>query len=107
MKIRQGFVSNSSSSSFIIHKSAFESDKDMHEFLKELNDIRYEFSLSLLGDANAIKRYGHVMWGESGQNFYTQGNFIFVEQYSAPSKLFEVLSKYNIDSKNKNVFDIN
>lgn len=33
MKIRAGFVSNSSSSSFIIHKHAFTSDKARYEFI--------------------------------------------------------------------------
>jgi len=94
MKIREGFVSNSSSSSFIVHNSAFESQKQRDEFVNELMLIRNKFADE------------YDCWGESGETFRTEGNFILIESYSAPEELFEILCKYDINGKNPNVFDI-
>lgn len=95
MKIRNGFVSNSSSSSFIVHNSAFESQNQLAEFIKELTLIEKKF----------VDENGYSSWGEFDKTFNIEGNFIEIETYSAPVELFEILRKYNINNKNPNVFD--
>lgn len=95
MKIRNGFVSNSSSSSFIIHKSAFKNSKDWDEFIDRLNEIKTNEKKS--------SDYWDNSWGDSGNTFTTNKNFVIVEAMHAPEEVHSLLDEYNLDNDNQNV----
>lgn len=87
MKIRTGFVSNSSSSSFVIHKSAFKNENDMSKFIDDLEKIRNAYD---------------YRWGDSEKTFEVRGNMIFVEFNDVP-KVFDIIVKYGISEDDPNV----
>ena len=62
MKFRSGFVSNSSSSSFII-KRKYISDSQL-----EMIEKHFEYAKKLLEDMDEEKRKG--MWGGEGETFF-------------------------------------
>ena len=68
MKIRSGFVSNSSSSSFIVFTGNMKPKEieKLEEFLEEIEEE--------LGD----EAEG---WGESGRTWEQKGNFFIIETY--------------------------
>jgi len=82
MKIRQGFVSNSSSSSFIVSK-----DKviDWKELIKELEKLE-----------DKLKEQGKQSWGDNGETFEVQNDYISVETHYC-YEAYEVLDKQVID----------
>ena len=73
MKIRSGFVSNSSSSSFIIYTGnmSLENKKGLINYLNDL------LSDAESGDDEDLTEE----WGDSGRNFEINGNFIDIETY--------------------------
>ena len=64
MKIRSGFVSNSSSSSFIVFTGNMKQKeiRELKVFLTDIEDVGEE-------------------WGESGRTWEQKGNFFIIETY--------------------------
>lgn len=80
MKVRQCFVSNSSSSSYVIHKSEFPSEELFMKVIENLANLRDE------------SREDFYSWGESQRTFDVEGNYLFVETnyvYGLVEKAFE------------------
>lgn len=96
-KVRFGFVSNSSSSSYIIHKSEFPSEEVFQEVINELRKL--EITL------NNDETLGE--WGDSGRTFDYNQNYLMVETYYVYGHIhdaflkagvdFEKIPKYNMD----------
>lgn len=82
MKTRTGFVSNSSSSSFIIHKSTVE---DWKGFLQELYDLEER--------QKEISGKDHIYWGDSDYTYQVDGDFIRVQYHWEP-KAVDIVKKY-------------
>lgn len=99
MKIRSGFVSNSSSSSFVIHTSAFDTPEEEKEFLETLERAVIETAKE---HGEPIER---VAWGEDGGTFYKKGNMIYVQTYYAPDSVQKLYDKYWKKSP-ENIFDM-
>ena len=70
MKIRSGFVSNSSSSSFIVFTGNMKA-KEIQELKKFLTGIE---------DVGEEGEEGEE-WGESGRTWEQKGNFFIIETY--------------------------
>lgn len=89
MKIRQGHVSNSSSSSYIVHSSAIGKDNfnKLISFLQE-----YVKTHSTEGD--------WMYWGESYKTFEVQDQYLLVELFHAPEEVYKTFRKY-VDNSNK------
>lgn len=86
-KIRCCFVSNSSSSSFIIHSSAF-SSKD--EYYKAID------ALDKLVDTLSDNDYGEE-WGENGRNYSVSGDYLFIETYYVYYEILEAFENVGIN----------
>lgn len=96
-KVRLGFVSNSSSSSYIIHKSEFPSEGIFNKVIEELRVLE----IDLDNDENLGE------WGDSGRTFNYNQNYLMVETYYVYDHIheaflkagvdFEEISKYNMD----------
>jgi hypothetical protein len=73
MKIRNGFVSNSSSSSFVIRKSALNKEK-LDELLKILNKYNNTFETEFIENDKYISGYleshNHCFFGENDEGDY-------------------------------------
>ena len=82
MKIRDGFVSNSSSSSFIIHKS-FLTDKQYLHLTAWLNEMEEE-----------LEQFSY----ESGRTWSRENDYIFIETYDL-SGFSEKLQELGINEK--------
>ena len=67
MKIRNGFVSNSSSSSFVIWTKEVPQET-MKKLLDKLKEMKNDEEI---GDS----------WGDSGKSFYMKGYFLEIETY--------------------------
>lgn len=87
MKIRNGFVSNSSSSSFILHKSEV-TNEQWKNLLKELQNLKEELSNDevLIIDE----------WGESGRTFDYCGNYLIIETNRVYDHFSKIIKKLNI-----------
>ena len=83
MKIRNGFVSNSSSSSFIIHRS-YINEKQIKELSKLYDDLVAKEEL----------------YDEQGENFSIEDNYISFNAYGGQGILLEKLQTFGI-TKNK------
>lgn len=80
MKLRTGFVSNSSSSSFIIHRSY-------------LNDETIEKLKSLYNEGVASEQ----IYDENGENFRVTENYINFNGYSGLGEIFKLLRTKGVD----------
>lgn len=93
MKIRNGFVSNSSSSSFIMHASVFKTAEEEKEFFDVLKKAVQE----------EAKTYScspkEVSWGDKG-TFYKKGNMIVIELFAAPENVLGVVERFAKRSPN-------
>ena len=86
MKIRTGFVSNSSSSSFIVYTGNM-SREQIKQLEDTLEEIRIEMNKEYDEDYNAS-------WGESEQTWSKEGrNFYIIETYYLPGHLMDKLDK--------------
>jgi len=77
MKIRQGFVSNSSSSSFVIYKPIL--TKTQIEGIKDWYDKNEE-----------------EMYDDSGVHYFDEDNYICLSCHSKSDEFLEFLNKINI-----------
>lgn len=82
MKIRSGFVSNSSSSSFIVHKSTVE---EWQKLIGELSDLEEKQKEEQGSD--------YVSWGEDGYSFEVEKDFLRV-QYAWKPEAHDIVKKY-------------
>ena len=80
MKIRKGFVSNSSSSSFVIAKQVVG-----NEAYEEIKKVLYELDDTVDNDYS---------WGESGKTWDEQNNYLIIETHRAPEEVVNMVSKY-------------
>ena len=98
MKVRNGFVSNSSSSSFVIHKSAFKNDSEFEEFYDKLVEV----------DRNVDEEYEFpsYRWGDSEGKYEKYGNFIIIETFHAPKEVKDLIREYKITTASKDVYVI-
>lgn len=99
MKVRTCFVSNSSSSSFVIHlPSVMPSEKQRHDFMNELDRLREKDRDD--GESSS--------WGDSGETYYLEGNMLFIEMNHCPEWVNKLFVDYNLDpySENKNMIRI-
>lgn len=87
MKQRFGFVSNSSSSSFVIHKSEFPSEESFFTVIKLLSELREELEDEFSG------------WGENEQTFYTEDGYLFIETNYVYNHILDTFLKAGIDFK--------
>jgi hypothetical protein len=74
MKTRTGFVSNSSSSSFILHRKALDKEKWFDEIIEKLNKVESDYA-----------------WNDSGETFSVDNDYLLVGISNAPSKVREIL----------------
>ena len=96
-KVRFGFVSNSSSSSYIIHKSEFPSEEIFNKVIESLRNLKRD-----LDDEETLGE-----WGDSGRTFDYNQNYLMVETYYVYDHIhdaflkagvdFEEIQKYNMD----------
>ena len=90
MKIRTGFVSNSSSSSFIVYTGNM-SRKQIKQLDDTLEEIRLEMNKE--NDIDEDEDY-NASWGESDQTWSKEGrNFYIIETYYLPGHLMDKLDK--------------
>ena len=89
MKIRHCFVSNSSSSSFVVHKSEFESPKQFNDVMEELHFLEEELKDS---------EYGHG-WGDNGRTWEIENDYILVECYYVGDKVADAFTRAGADLK--------
>jgi len=82
MKIRTGFVSNSSSSSFIISKDKVTDWKELISELKELEKL-----------VDIERGYHASHWGDSDETYDVQNDYIFVET-AHESRARDILNRH-------------
>lgn len=88
MKIRSGFVSNSSSSSYIVNKDSID---DWNCFIEELENLE-----------KRLREEDKYSWGENGETFDVQNNFVSVETHYC-REAYEILKKHVADLKNNSM----
>lgn len=100
MKYRCCHVSNSSSSSFILHKSEV-TEEQWNGLLHDLKELDVNPPQELVEDF-----YDNIIdeWGESGRKYKENGNYLFVETYYISDQFNKICDKYNID-RNKALED--
>lgn len=81
MKIRKGFVSNSSSSSFVVHHSEFASEEQLENILKDLSAFENKS-----GD-----------WGESARTFEYENGYLIVETNYVHDNINDIFRRNGID----------
>lgn len=89
MKCRFGFVSNSSSSSFIVHKSEFPDEKSFGDVIRALEEFK-EYN-STIGEFEE--------WGENGTTFDVEGDYLLVEMYYVTTDIVNLFKKCGVDFK--------
>lgn len=91
MKIRNGLVSNSSSSSFVVHKSTI-GDENFNKLIKKLEVYRDKIENS------GMYRNG---WGENGKTFYEDNGYVIVECYYINDiEFYDILKECGINKDN-------
>jgi hypothetical protein len=92
MKIRNGFVSNSSSSSFVVHESTIGKD-NFKKLIMKLEEYRDKT------EDMAPYKYNHG-WGENGKTFYTDRGYVIVEHHDInDSEFYDILKECGVDAK--------
>ena len=86
MKIHNGFVSNSSSSSFVIHRS-YLTDKQVEEMEELYNKLSHNEVLDH-GD-------GHI-YDDNGTYFTKKKNYVQFTAYGRPQKWDEFIENLNL-----------
>lgn len=80
MKIRNGFVSNSSSTSFIVHKSDV---REWDEFIKKITQAEEDYKHS--GENANYEFFVNI-----------QGNYIAIEMYGSPNSVEKAIEEHVI-----------
>jgi len=83
MKIRNGFVSNSSSSSFVIHKSYL-----TEEQVKKMKEV-----YNRLKDSDQTEDY---IYDDNGAYFDIEPNYIKFNAYNAPKEWHDLIESLNL-----------
>lgn len=94
MKVRTGFVSNSSSSSYVIHASEFPSKEVFKDVIINLTLLENSFE-------------GGFTWGESGRTFSTDGDYMIVETNYTYDAVVEAFAKAGVNFKKLNKLYLN
>jgi len=87
VKTRHCFVSNSSSSSFVVHESQFESPKHFNDVMEELDALEKELK--------GTEYEGN--WGDNGRTWDTENGYILVETNYVYSKIKEAFKQASVD----------
>jgi hypothetical protein len=91
MKIRNGFVSNSSSSSFVVHKSTIGAE-NFNKLISNLEAYRDKV------ENNGKYKYG---WGENGKTFYEDKGYVIVECYYINDvEFYDILKECGVNKDN-------
>ena len=89
MKTRQCFVSNSSSSSFVIHKSEFKSKENFNNILKDLEQFESQSDSA---------------WGDSNNTFEYDGAYLYLETRYVFHNICDIFTKNDEDLSTINAY---
>jgi hypothetical protein len=93
MKVRTGFVSNSSSSSYVIHKSEFPSEESFRQVIKEIANKE-----DYLKD--------NYYWGYEGIDFAVENGYLFLETHYVYNEIEKIFASVGLDFKKLKKFYI-
>lgn len=93
MKIRNGFVSNSSSSSFVVHVSTI-GDVNFKKLINKLSIYRDKTE-------NNKEYLCNGGWGESGRTFYEDKGYVIIEHHDVyDSEFYDILKECGVNKDN-------
>lgn len=82
MKIRNGFVSNSSSSSFVLALGKIEDEEKFNKIFNEFNDNGYEYCTNIIDYNTDFKPFfGSEVFFEPNVYYFKPGDKIFTIEY--------------------------
>lgn len=94
MKNRDGFVSNSSSSSFIVHKLV-------------IGETNFNKLIDFLTKLEKSEDYEDLYsWGDSGETWFIKNDYIYIETNRWNIKDREKLATFNVNNKTSMEIDV-